>query len=43
MMKQVQFKTKDGAVYNVSAEVEDYYILDHRPVGWSNVCLVAVP
>jgi len=42
-MKQVQFRDKDGAVYTPSAEVGDYYILDHRPFGWSNVCLIAVP
>ena len=42
MMKQVQFKA-NGVAYNAIAEAEDYYILDHRPVGWSHVCLVAVP
>ena len=43
MMKQVQFRGDNIAVYNAIAEAEDYYILDHRPVGWSHVCLVAVP
>ena len=42
-MKQVQFRGDNIAVYNAIAEAEDYYILDHRPVGWSHVCLVAVP
>ena len=42
-MKKVQFRGDNIVVYNAIAEAEDYYILDHRPVGWSHVCLVAVP
>jgi len=42
-MKQVQFRANGSVIYEVSAETEDYYILNHHPVGWSHVCLVAVP
>ena len=42
-MKQVQFKDKEGRVYNVITEIEDYYILDHHATAWNRLCLVAVP